>query len=301
MQDAAVDARVVLDEIRAGRLFSSIDAIGAGPFFSFTASSGASRAVGGEVLPIDGPVRLEVQAQAPAEAQIALIRDGVQRLEVNGSALQYDADPGPGVYRIEVRLPGAPGRPAVPWIVSNPIYVGRTGTEAQSAPASRTTDRFEIYRDGPAASWAVEHSTTSEAAFDVVKAVSGTQILFRYAIGGAAASSPFAALTVPAETMLPVYDRLAFTARSDRPMRLSVQLRAPGADAEAERWHRSVYVDSTPRDVTIFFNDMTPRGRTRSARPRLEEVRHVLFVIDTVNTPAGTAGRLTLDNVRYER
>jgi hypothetical protein len=246
-------------------------------------------------------VRLEVHAQAPAEAQIVLIRDGVQLLDVNGPALQYDVDPKPAVYRIEVRLPGAPGRPAVPWIVSNPTYVGRAGTEVPPAPASRTTDRLDAYRDGPAADWSVEHSTASEAAFDVIKAVSGTQILFRYALGGAASSSPFAALTVPAGTTLPSYDKLAFTARSDRPMRLSVQLRAPGADAEAERWHRSVYLDSTPRDVVIVFNDMTPRGRTRSARPRLDEVRHVLFVIDTVNTPAGTAGRVTLDNVRYER
>lgn len=300
-QDAPVDARAVLDEIRAGRLFSSIDAIGAGPSFSFTASSGTSRAVAGEVLAIGGPVRLDVRAQAPPDAQVELIRDGVQILDVHGSSLQYDAESKPAVYRVEVRLPGAPGRPAVPWIVSNPIYVGQTLRDPRPGSVPRAKDRFDIYSDGPATAWSVEHSTSSEAAFDVVKAVSGTQILWRYAVAGVASSHPFAALTVPAGTALPAYDRLTFTARSDRPMRLSVQLRAPGPDADAERWHRSVFVDSTPREISISFSDMTPSGRTRTPRPPLEQVRSVLFVIDTVNTLVGTSGRVSLDNVRYER
>jgi hypothetical protein len=299
--DAAVDARAVVDEIRAGRLFSSIDAIGGGPLFSFTATSGSRRAVGGEVLAVDGPVRVEVQAQAPPDAQIDLIRDGVQLLEVNGSSLQYDAESKPAVYRVEVRLPGAPGQPAVPWIVSNPIYVGQRVTDPRPVPVTRSKDRFDIYTDGPVTGWSVEHSEASEGAFDVVKAVSGTQVLLRYAIAGVASSHPFAALVMPAGAALPSYDRLTFTARSDRPMRLSVQLRAPGINSEGERWHRSVFVDSTAREISILFNDMTPRGRTRTPRPPLGEVRFVLFVIDTVNTPAGTAGRLSLDNVRYER
>ena len=46
-----------------------------------------------------------------------------------------------GAYRVEVSLPGAPGQPPIPWLLSNPIYVGERPTPATagSAPA-----RFEL-------------------------------------------------------------------------------------------------------------------------------------------------------------
>jgi hypothetical protein len=158
-----------------------------------------------------------------------------------------------------------------------------------------------IYTDGPAPQWAVEHSRTAEAAFDVVKAVEGTQLQLRYALSGAASASPYAALVVPAGPALPQYARLTFVAHSDRPMRVSVQLRVPKGNGGGERWHRSVYVDETPREITVFFDDTTPIGGTSARRPALDQVQSLLFVVDGVNTPLGTAGRLFLDTLRYER
>jgi hypothetical protein len=84
-------------------------------------------------------------------------------------------------------------------------------------------------------------------------------------------------------------------------MRVSVQLRAPTSPPEGERWHRSVFVDTVPREISVWFDEMRPRGMTSTPKPLLEKIQSVLFVIDTVNTPAGTAGQLTLDDVRYER
>jgi hypothetical protein len=300
--DPAVDARTVLDEIRAGRVFSSIDALGWRPAFAFTATSGEVQAAGGEALAVRGPVRVEVSVQAPADVQIALVRDGVQLLDARGPSLQYQGEAAPAVYRVEVRMPGAPGEPPAPWIVSNPIYVGRPAEEAAPESLSRAaTARADLYVDGPAPDWAVEHSAESNAAVDVVKAVEGTQLLLRYAVSGGPASHPFAALAAPAGPALPDHDRITFRARASRPMRLSVQLRAPGSDPAGERWHRSVFVDTTPRDISVFFDDMTPRGATSTPRPVLANVRTILFVVDTVNTPAGTAGQLLVDEVRYER
>ena len=122
----------------------------------------------------------------------------------------------------------------------------------------------------------------------------------RWALGGTAAESPHAALVKPAGPALSGYDRLMFTARADQPMRLSVQLRVPTA-AGAERWHRSVHIDDTPRQVTIFFDEMTPRGETTLRRPVLSHVRDLLFVIDTVNTRPGTSGVIWIDDVKYAR
>ena len=298
--DAPVDARVVIDEIAAGRVFSSVDALGARPAFAFTATSGLIRATGGEVLQGEGPVRIDVVVQAPPDARITLLRDGVELIESNGPTLHHDVEPLPAAYRVEVRLPGAPGEPPVPWIVSNPIHVNRILDAPKPAARPAATRKIDLYTDGPAPAWTVEHSSASQAAVDVVNAVSGTQLLFRYAIAGGASSHPFAALATPAGPALGEHDRLTFTARADHPMRLSVQLRAH-TSAAGERWHRSVFVDTTPREISVWFDDMRPRGVTSTPGPRLEAVRSLLFVVDTINASAGTAGQLTLDDLRYER
>ena len=54
--NAAEDAGVVLDAIRNGRVFSTIDALASPATFTFTATSGAHQAVMGERLSLDGPV-----------------------------------------------------------------------------------------------------------------------------------------------------------------------------------------------------------------------------------------------------
>jgi hypothetical protein len=298
--DASVDARAVVGEIAAGHVFSSIDALGARPAFAFTATSGLVRATGGEVLQSEGPVRIDVVAQAPPDARIALLRDGVELIESNGPTLHRDVEPLPAAYRVEVRLPGAPGEPPVPWIVSNPIHVNRIPDAPTPAARVAATTRKDLYIDGPAPEWTVEHSSASRAAVDVVNAVSGTQLLFRYAIAGSASSHPFAALVTPAGAALGEHDRLTFTARADHPMRLSVQLRAH-TSAAGERWHRSVFVDTTPREISVRFDNLTPRGVTSTPKPRLEAVQSLLFVVDTINAAAGTAGQVSLDDLRYER
>jgi hypothetical protein len=295
--NAAPDAQAVIEEIRAGRVFSSVDALAARPAFAFTATSGIHHASGGDVLPLDGPVGLRVAVQAPSAARIVLLENGAIVREETGSALEYEGAPRPAVYRVEVRLPDGPGQPAVPWIVSNPIYVGIPAHPPAVPSRGGPTETVSIYTDGPAPAWTVEHSPTAQGALDVVGSVGGTQLEFRYALSGVASASPYAALVVPVGPEVQQHTRVTFMARADRPMRVSVQLRLPAG----ERWQRSVYVDETPRDVTVFFDETTPVGSTPTRRPALSEVQSLLFVVDTVNTPPGTAGRLFLDSVRLEK
>jgi hypothetical protein len=298
--DPESDARTVLDEIRNGHVYSVIDAVAGPAVFAFTAESGLQRATGGDALTIDGPVALRVDVQAPADAAISLLRDGKKAVTTSVPTLRYVAEPKPAVFRVEVLLPGAPGTPPVPWIVSNPIYVGRPRREPEPPPAHGPAKSFALlYGDGPAPSWRIEHSDHSQGAIDVVPAVGGTQLLFRYALSGAASTSPFAALATSAGSIAG-FDRLTFSGHSDHPVRLSVQLRTDG-DRGAHRWHRSVYLDPTPRAVTIFFDDMRPRGTTLRPGVPLDQVQSILFVVDTGNTKSGTSGQVWLDDIKYER
>jgi hypothetical protein len=62
-----------------------------------------------------------------------------------------------------------------------------------------------------------------------------------------------------------------------------------------------VYVAPEPRQITVYFDEMTPRGATSSPRPDLPTVQAVLFVVDTINTPLGGNGTIWIDDVAYER
>jgi len=294
--DPSADARAVLDAIRHGHVFSSIDALAAPVSMSFWASSGNVRAEMGDVLWLSGPLVFHVETNSPPDATIFLMRDGRAVKTVTATALDY-AGTETGVYRVEIQLPRAPGEPPVPWVVSNPVYVLPRVEAGETATPVPAATGFDPYDEGPAGRWRVENSPRSQGVLDVVPAVGGTQLSVRYALGGTASEGPFVALVMPVPAGFAGYDRLMFTARASRPMRLSIQLRVP----EGQRWHRSVYLDESARTITVTFDDMMPRGATTSQRPLLSAVGDVLFVTDTVNTPPGASGQWWLDEVKFGR
>jgi hypothetical protein len=83
-------------------------------------------------------------------------------------------------------------------------------------------------------------------------------------------------------------------------MRLEVQVRQPGGP-DGERWQRSIYLDEEPRDVTIFFDDLAPVGRTARRRPDLSRVHALLFVVDTNHNLPASTGIVWVDDVKLGR
>ena len=284
--DAATDANAVLQAIRQGRVYSSVDALASPAALSFT-QDGAT---------------LRVAAHAPPGARTVLLKDGKEDVATDGGVLEHDATGKPGVYRVEVRLPGAPGQPPIPWLISNAIYVGRPAlASTKSDPPRQVKQTKVVYGDGDGSDWMVEQGARSVAGLDRLRALGGgAQLGFRFALGGPRSESPFAAMVMPAGPDIANYDRLIFTARANRTMRVSIQLRAPGGTA-GQRWHRSVVLDQDPREITIFFDDMRPRGVTATERPVLADVQSVLFVVDTVNADTGSNGQFVIDEVTYAK
>ncbi len=294
------DAALVIAALRAGHVYSRIDAIGATGTLAFHAASGDVTAAAGDVLSNRGPVTMAVELTSAPPARIALLKDGQEIASGSDARLEYAADLSAGVYRVEVSVPGAPGQPPVPWIVSNPIYVGRD-VRPPAVPVPRPVTASESqYSDGSADRWRAETSPASRAAIDVGKTTNGTNLALRYALGGSTAESAYAGFVMSSGPTLSQFDRVTFTANADRPMRLSVQLRIPGGE-QGERWQRSVFLDEMPRAITVYFDDMRAAGATRTERPPLDAVDSVLFVVDTVNTPLGGSGRIWIDDVRYGR
>ena len=258
--DAEADGAAVIAAIRAGHVYSTIDALAGPAALSFSATSGSAIASTGDVLPLSGPVALRIDVQAPPEARIAVLKDGDVMEMRTGPQVELDSTCDAGRVSRRDLAAGAAGQPAVPWIVSNPIYVGRDAAEPSPPVRPRATTLAVQYKDGPAQGWVVEKSDASLGAIDVVKAVTGTQISLRYGLGGAASASPYVAFVMPAGPDLQKFSQLTFIGRADKPTRVSVQLRDP-IGSQGERWHRSVYLDPEPREVTVYFDDMTPRRR----------------------------------------
>lgn len=286
--DAAADAAGVIHAIRAGHVFTAIDAVASPPAFEFTATNTRGTAHEGDELEVGGPTLLRIRSNAPPDFT-TIVRDGIKMLASNRdtSDLTVHAPDGPGVYWVEIVAPGA--RPAT-WIRSNPIYVRAAETPAgpfERAAASSTRLIF----DGTDAGWRIEHDPTSLAALDVGRRVNGTELRVRYGLDGASAAGRFAGVSYATPAGIAAFDRLTLTARADQPMRVSVQLRTEAG----ERWRRSMYVDTSSQERTVYFDDLSPAGVTPTFRPPLERVRHVLLIIDTVNTKPGSSGRLWIE------
>jgi hypothetical protein len=287
------DAAAVLQAIRRGRLYSTIDAIATPGTLRFSATSGAAMAVMGESLAASGPVTLTVESNAPASASVAIFKDGVAVQTTIGPTATREETVSPAIYRVEIQLPRAPGAPPVPWMVSNPIYVNprEATTIAPSSPVSVAP----IYRDGPTTGWELERSVRSAAALGVVATETGTQADFRFALGGTASEHPFAALAIPVPPAIADYSAIRVRARSARPMRTSIQLRVPSG-AAGERWRASIFLDETLREITVPFSAFRAVAQPERTVP-LAAVTTLLVVVDEVHAALGTSGEVWLDDI----
>ncbi len=133
--------------VRRGDFFNCIRGAGEPDRFEFSAHHGLQDFPSGGDAPVNSSLHVAVQMMSWA-VRVVLKKDGVAVREIVGDHLDLK-DAAAGVYRVEVFLVGHPLlRPDVPWILSNPIFVG-TGREAM--PTRRfTTIRAQL---APRAEW----------------------------------------------------------------------------------------------------------------------------------------------------
>lgn len=293
--NAREDAAQLLGAIRAGHVYTGIDEVASPVAFEFSATNDRATAEQGDVLEAGAPVTFLARVNATTGGVIALRKDGKLVTEHPVPELRFEAPAGPGVYRVEVYLSNAPGQPPIPWIVSNPIYVEPAGWGQPTVPPrAPVTDSWNI-QGGP---WHAEQGHGSTGRLTAHERADGP-IEFNYQLAEGSRAGQYAALVISAGNSLTGHTHLAFQAHASGPVRLSVQARRP-AGAAGERWQRSVYLDQTPRDIVIGFNDMTPVGHTSRQIFDPPQIDTLLFVVDTTNTAPGASGQFELNNLRVE-
>jgi hypothetical protein len=264
----------------------------------------SGQAGGCEVLQLGGPVSLHIRSNAPTGFLTTVWR-GTEPLATNKAETDFTvaADDSPAVYRVEIRDRNRPASP--PWIISNPIYVRaddrRTTAASAESPALSVSKAQPLFDGRSTAGWTKEGDQTSVTAIDQVQMVTGSELRLRYGLSGGSAIGQFSGAAVETTNGVAAFDRMAFTIRAEHPMRLSVQVRTETPDAPPERWQRSVYVDATDSAQVVSFDDMRPVGTTRTPRAVRENVRAIMFIVDTTNTKPGASGRVWLKDVRLER
>jgi hypothetical protein len=301
--DAAVDAELLVDALRAGRSYVSIDGWASPPAFEFTASNAAVTVREGDRIDAGSPVTLHVRSNAPGGYATQVWRGSQLLTERSEREIDIDAGAEPGVYTVQVVRPNGAGLPA--WITSNPIYVGRgahraiSSSEPAQGPAPLVAAAGGALFDGQTLTgWSYEADANSLAVVDVAPLVAGNRIRLRYGLAGGAAVGQYAAAAVATPRGVDAANGVAFVVRAEEPMRISVQVRAEVAGSAPERWERSVYVDATDAERVVRFDQMKPVGVTHTQTPPPAGVRAIMFVVDTTNSKPGTSGRLWLGDVR---
>jgi hypothetical protein len=268
--DAAADARALLQAIRTGRAFTAIDAVAGPALLDLRAGEGA----------------ITAEASMPAGAELVLLRDGVSTVTSTTGHVSIRAEP--GAFRVEVRVPGSPGTPPVPWVVSNVLYAVPPVAEPV---ADEPFMSFELLP--PTLPWRVEQDPTSVGTLSPVDGA--TQIEYR--LGPSEADSVFASMTLDLGAGMRPAQALAFRVRASRPMRLSVQLKASGG----ERWGRSVYVDSDERRIRVDLDEMRPLDGQTGPPPDPSVARALLLVVDRTNARPGSSGRFAISELAVGR
>jgi hypothetical protein len=287
--------------IRSGHLYTAVDGAATPASFEFTAANEHGTVNEGDELGVGGPVTLRVRSNAPP-AFTTTVWAGTTILSRDHHEQEFtvQAPAGPAVYRVEIGTAGDPA--GLTWIRSNPIYVRSPDPSPMPVPRAAASTSVPIF-SGTAEGWHAEHDPTSLAALDVAPMVGGAELRFRYGLAGGASVGQVAALAVDTPLGIAAYDRLTFSIRAERPMRISVQLRAgeDQGDSARDRWKRTVYVDTVAREHTVFFDDVTPVGQTHTVPPVLGGIRTLLFVIDATNTKMGDSGRVWIGKAALER
>ena len=289
--DAGRDAATILGALREGRSFSTITARAPAGRLAFEATRGDLKARMGQFLGGSGPIDLQVEGDAPAGWPIRIVCDGktiTQTLPSSTFHWRLDAgETGHACQAIAGRA-GPTEAAFVTWAVTNPIYFRAADAVSPSAAAPTIARSSPL---GAQASWGVEHSPGSEAS---VAPSGATGVTLAYALAPGDRVSQYAALVTPDVGGIDGFQWMKTTLSADAPMRVSLQLRTP----DGHRWQRSLVVG---REVTTQLVPVAAFAPVDGAPPLVpDHVRSILVVVDTVNTPPGRRGTVTLHELRAE-
>jgi len=300
------DRNAVLEAIRRGRLYVGLDGLAPAGAFSLMAESGTGRAAMGETIAPSPDLRLKVSGLMPEGAIIELLKDGAAF--ASGTGILESPVRAAGVYRAQIRVSGS----AVPWILSNPIYV----FDAAEAEKRAASARRRPLADPPVAQELLadfETATTFQPGVDPSSSLSQTlepgagadkggalRLDFRLAPESPENPSPFVATVDWTHRDLKGRTGIVFSIRADGVYRTSVQVRdanPASKDEGTEWWFGSVRTSTEWQRVAVPFARLRSINPMTDGRLDLDRVRALVFVMDRGALLPGTKGTIWFDDI----
>jgi hypothetical protein len=306
--DVARDSAAVLDALRRGRSYVGLDALAPAGAFSFTVHDPAGRrwTMGESVTAAPGLVA-RAGGLMPRGAQIVLLRDG-RPVRTSADRLEEPL-PGPGVYRVEVRVAGW----SVPWILTNPIAVfddrelrERERRAAWPTPPAPPVPAVLIDDFKGQTAFAPEFDPSSWMDERVVDPGAGPtggpagRLAFRLGAPGPGQPFTWCALVNREARDLTGRTGLVFRIKGDGAYRAWVQVRdqnPASADDGLEWWLASVRTTTEWRTVALPFRHFRTINRKTDGRLDLDKVRALVFVLDFAAVKPGTKGTIWLSDL----
>ena len=310
--DAAADRAAVLEAFRRGRFYLGLDALAPAGGFRFAVEGGADRRFTmGDHAPVLPGLRAVAGGRVPKGTRVVLLRDG--RPVGEGRESLDLALPGPGVYRVEARVPGWP----VPWVITNPVYVHdepvrRARQEAAAWPPPPAPPRelrpLAALEGTPVFTAEFDPSSWMDPAVAAPGAgpdgADALRLAFR--LGAPAPEQPFTwcALVNRQARDLSAWSGLRFRVRADGEYRFWVQVRdvnPASADQGLEWWLASARTSPEWREVRLPFS------RFRTINPRTDgrldpaAVRALVLVLDFASVKVGTRGTIWVSDLGVYR
>jgi hypothetical protein len=283
---AAPDGRALFDAIRAGRVFSALDAVAAPAFVDFHVerADAAPVAMGQRVRFVEG-MSLVLRSSVPSGGKATLLRGGEVLAESRVGEIRQPVQAPRGFavdpYRVEVSAPTASGSPPMPWLVSNPIYVaGMDDTPRSERPV--TFAQLTVVDDAGS----IEKDSSSTAALRR----DGDAWILEYELGAGERVAQYAALSVSLPQT--AFNALRFDAQTTAPARVSVQLRFNKYGGV--RYGRTVYLTPDNREITLSTIRMKPIDGHLPVAIELASATSVLFVVDLTHANPGQKGTLRI-------
>lgn len=296
------DRRAILAALRDGRVYIGLDGLAAADGFGFVAEAGGQRASLGEHLaPLPG-LRFRAGGRVPQGARVVLLRDGKAIAEGDGR-LESEA-PGPGVYRVEVHVPGTD----LPWVLTNPIYVHDEATRAARAaraawPSPEAAPAAAAILDAFAGGTPFEPNADPRSSVkrDLLDRRGGPDgqgaARLEFRIGEPTVDQPhvFVALVDRTHRDLTGRRGLVFSVRADGEYRFWFQVRdlnPASADEGTEWWFASVKTSPEWRRVHLPFAGLRSINPKTDGRLDLDKVRALVVVLDRGSMKPGARGTI---------
>ena len=315
------DKKIIYDSLQQGHCYISFDGLGDPRGFFYAAYIGEQRVIMGDSLPFTPQTTLFIHHNGPSGTEIVLFRNGKPITRDKRASFHYLV-PREGVYRVEVYLPEEflPTGRRFPWIISNPIYIGRpvktSALETESLsplesepPPKRILmiDDFEGREEG---NWIAESDPVSsidnKGLIDRTTGAQGSSASLRFQFNLASSedikTEVWCALGERRERDLTGCDRVRFWVKSDRVYRILFQLREhdpSGGQEQLEEWGRTfkTYPHWELREIRLADLYLLSKG-TNGIREQ-NRVKGFFFIVNQQNTRPRTEGIIWFDEISF--